>query len=98
MKLLHLDASARTYSYSRLVSAELVTAMRELDPTLAYRHRDLAAEPVPHITQAWTEICDNLMRDGITALAGCTKERGRRRSVLPGPSSSRSSTRSSTRT
>jgi len=30
--------------------------------------RDVAAQPVPPITEAWTEICDNLMRDQITSL------------------------------
>lgn len=68
MKLLHIDASARSRSFSRHVSAELVSALRELEPDLDYRHRDLAKQPVPHITEAWTQICDNLMADGITAL------------------------------
>lgn len=68
MKLLHVDASARSRSFSRQVSAELVSTLRELEPGLEYRHRDLATEPVPHITEAWTQICDNLMADGITAL------------------------------
>lgn len=68
MKLLHLDASARTGSLSRRVAAELVTTLRGLDPSLEYRYRDLAAHPVPHISEAWTELCDNLMRSGITEL------------------------------
>lgn len=68
MKVLHINASARGRSFSRRVSAELISALRELDPDLEYRHRDLATAPVPHITQAWTEICDNLMADGITDL------------------------------
>ncbi len=68
MKLLHVDASARSRSFSRRVSAELVATLRDLDPGMDYHHRDLAVDPVPHITGAWTEICDNLMRDGITAL------------------------------
>jgi FMN-dependent NADH-azoreductase len=66
MKLLHLDASARTASLSRRVGNELVAALRDLDPSLEHHHRDLAARPVPHISEAWTEICDNLMRDGVT--------------------------------
>ncbi len=68
MKLLHVDASARAGSISRRVAAELVATVRGHEPSLDYRHRDLAAHPVPHITEAWTEICDNLMRDGITEL------------------------------
>lgn len=66
MKLLHLDASARSASLSRRVAAELVAAIR--GQGLEYCYRDLAADPVPHISEAWTEICDNLMRDGITEL------------------------------
>jgi FMN-dependent NADH-azoreductase len=68
VKLLHLDASARTGSLSRRIAAELVATLRGLDQSLEYRYRDLAAHPVPHISEAWTEICDNLMRAGITEL------------------------------
>lgn len=68
MRLLHLDASARVGSLSRRLAAELVTSVRAHEPGLVYRYRDLAAHPVPHISEAWTEICDNLMRDGITEL------------------------------
>ncbi|QNS09185.1 FMN-dependent NADH-azoreductase [Streptomyces xanthii] len=64
--LLHLDASARRRSFSREVSAAFADAWREADGTVT--HRDLAADPVPHLTEAWTEICDNLLADGITAL------------------------------
>lgn len=67
MKLLHVDSSPRAGSMSRRVSRELVSALRE-QARVEYAHRDLAAAPVPHITQAWTEICDNLMGDGITEL------------------------------
>jgi FMN-dependent NADH-azoreductase len=68
MKLLHLDASARTRSLSRRVAAALVDTLRGLDDSLDYRYRDLAAHPVPHISEAWTEICDNLMGEQITEL------------------------------
>jgi FMN-dependent NADH-azoreductase len=68
MNLLHLDASARSRSISRELGQAFVSAWRRRLPRSRYVHRDLAAEPVPHITEAWTEICDNLMRDEITAL------------------------------
>ncbi|MEV5607370.1 NAD(P)H-dependent oxidoreductase [Streptomyces sp. NPDC052225] len=61
--LLHLDASARRRSFSREVSGAFADAWREADGTVTYR--DLAADPVPQITEAWTEICDNLLADGI---------------------------------
>ena len=67
--LLHLDASARPEALSRRVGAALVDALRARDPGVDYTYRDLAADPVPHVTQAWTEICENLMRDQITDLS-----------------------------
>ncbi|WP_152361477.1 FMN-dependent NADH-azoreductase [Microlunatus speluncae] len=73
MNLLHLDASARPRSISRELGRAFVTAWRHRLPDSGYVHRDLAAEPVPPITAAWTEICDNLMRDEITALDRLTE-------------------------
>ncbi|MFF7445789.1 MULTISPECIES: NAD(P)H-dependent oxidoreductase [unclassified Streptomyces] len=64
--LLHLDASARRRSISREVSAAFAESWRQSGATVTYR--DLAADPVPPITEAWTGICDNLLADGITAL------------------------------
>ncbi|MFI1722408.1 FMN-dependent NADH-azoreductase [Streptomyces sp. NPDC020489] len=64
--LLHLDASARRRSISREVSAAFAESWRQNGATVTYR--DLAADPVPPITEAWTGICDNLLADGITAL------------------------------
>jgi FMN-dependent NADH-azoreductase len=61
--LLHLDASARTASFSRDLPARYAAAWRG-----TYRYRDLAADPPPVITEAWTEICDQLMADGITEI------------------------------
>ncbi|HEY8547740.1 MAG TPA: NAD(P)H-dependent oxidoreductase [Acidimicrobiales bacterium] len=67
--LLHIDASPRPDGFSRRVGRALADAFRRAaGPDDRYRHRDLTAEPVPHITAAWTEICDNLLRDGITDL------------------------------
>ncbi|MFI6587923.1 FMN-dependent NADH-azoreductase [Embleya sp. NPDC050493] len=49
--LLHLDASIRhSGSVSRELSAHFATRWRETHPDGGYTHRDLAAEPVPHIT------------------------------------------------
>ncbi|MEU3725040.1 NAD(P)H-dependent oxidoreductase [Streptomyces sp. NPDC031705] len=64
--LLHLDASARRRSFSREVSSTFADAWRAAGGTVTYR--DLATDPVPQITEAWTGICDNLLTDGITAL------------------------------
>lgn len=66
--LLHVTASPRTASISTAVSGEVVAAWLAAHPGGRVIRRDLGAHPVPHITDAWTEICDNLMRDRITAL------------------------------
>ncbi|WP_232660705.1 FMN-dependent NADH-azoreductase [Pseudonocardia sp. TRM90224] len=63
--LLHLDASARRASFSRRLGDRFATAWRATHPG-GYVHRDLHAEPVPFIDEAWTEICDELLRRGIT--------------------------------
>lgn len=65
--LLHLDASARRRSFSRSAGDAFALAWRETHPEGRYLHRDLAAEPVPLISEAWTEICDYLLEHGITA-------------------------------
>ncbi|MEV0087281.1 NAD(P)H-dependent oxidoreductase [Saccharopolyspora sp. NPDC050642] len=64
--LLHLDASARSRSFSRALTERFALAWQAANPGQDYVHRDLAAEPVPPIGQAWTEICDDLLRHGIT--------------------------------
>ncbi|MFI6846318.1 NAD(P)H-dependent oxidoreductase [Kitasatospora sp. NBC_00085] len=54
--LLHLDASIRrTGSASRELSAHFATEWRRHHPEGGYVYRDLAAEPVPHITHAVRE-------------------------------------------
>ncbi|WP_330228104.1 NAD(P)H-dependent oxidoreductase [Nocardia sp. NBC_00508] len=55
--LLHLDATARRRSISRELSAAFADAWRERHPEGGYRYRDLAADPVPFIGEAWTELC-----------------------------------------
>src|SRR5262245_2986059 len=64
--LLHLDASARTNSFSRRLSARFAELWRAAHPDGAYTYRDLAQHPVPFITEAWTEICDAVLSREIT--------------------------------
>jgi FMN-dependent NADH-azoreductase len=64
--LLHLDASARRRSFSREVGDAFAASWRAAHPDGLYVHRDLAADPVPFIDEAWTELCDNVLSDGIT--------------------------------
>jgi FMN-dependent NADH-azoreductase len=63
--LLHLDASARPASFSRSLGARFAERWRRHNPAGDYRYRDLALDPVPLISPAWTEICDELLRRGI---------------------------------
>ncbi|MEV6006292.1 NAD(P)H-dependent oxidoreductase [Streptomyces sp. NPDC051976] len=64
--LLHLDASARRASFSRELGEAFATAWRAAHPDGSYVHRDLAATPVPHIGEAWTELCDHVLAHQIT--------------------------------
>jgi FMN-dependent NADH-azoreductase len=64
--LLHLDASARSTSFSRRLGARYADGWRATHPGAGYVHRDLAADPVPFIGEAWTELCDEVMRRRIT--------------------------------
>ena len=64
--LLHLDASARGMSRSRALGRAFVDAWRQECPTGSYSYRDLAANPVPLIGEAWTEICDYVLEHEIT--------------------------------
>jgi FMN-dependent NADH-azoreductase len=53
MKLLHVDSSILgTGSVSRQLSAEIVAAEGRLHPGLEVIYRDLAAEPVGHLSGA----------------------------------------------
>jgi FMN-dependent NADH-azoreductase len=61
--LLHIDASARRDSFSRRLSAAF--AQEWPGPSVC---RDLAADPVPPIGQAWTEICDYVLHHAITEI------------------------------
>jgi FMN-dependent NADH-azoreductase len=53
MKLLHVDASILGQgSVSRQVSAAIVENLTKANPALQVTYRDLAAEPLPHLTPA----------------------------------------------
>lgn len=53
MKLLHLDSAITgDGSVSRLLSAAIVARLRQGDPSLETTYRDLAAEPLGHLTLA----------------------------------------------
>ena len=51
MNLLHIDASVLgDHSVSRQVSAAIVSRLRAADPTLNVTYRDLAADPLAHLS------------------------------------------------
>jgi FMN-dependent NADH-azoreductase len=51
MKLLHLDSSILgDNSASRAISAAIVSTLTAADPAIEVTHRDLAAEPLAHLT------------------------------------------------
>jgi FMN-dependent NADH-azoreductase len=51
MNLLHIDASVLgDHSVSRQVSAAIVARLRAADPTVNVTYRDLAAQPIPHLS------------------------------------------------
>ncbi|HYQ65533.1 FMN-dependent NADH-azoreductase [Actinophytocola sp.] len=64
--LLHLDASARPGSFSRGLSARFAAVWRAVHPDGRYLYRDLAADPVPFVTEGWTSLCDAVLAAGIT--------------------------------
>ncbi|MEW1634659.1 NAD(P)H-dependent oxidoreductase [Streptomyces sp. NPDC093801] len=50
-QLLHVDSSLGTESVSRRLSAHFAEEWRNNHPGAGYVHRDVAARPVPHITE-----------------------------------------------
>jgi FMN-dependent NADH-azoreductase len=64
--LLHLDASARRNSLSRALSAAFAQTWNAAHPDGRHTYRDLAADPVPPIDEAWTELCDHVLEHEIT--------------------------------
>lgn len=70
--LLHLDASPRPTAFSRRVGDAFATAWRSSHPEAGYTHRDLAAEPVPLVDVARTELALQSSATGVVDLAGMT--------------------------
>ncbi|OLT30601.1 FMN-dependent NADH-azoreductase [Nocardiopsis sp. CNR-923] len=68
-QLLHIDSSARRDSFSRELGEAVAAGWRRAHPGCVYVHRDLAQRPVPPIGEAWTEICDAVLRASITDVA-----------------------------
>jgi FMN-dependent NADH-azoreductase len=64
--LLHLDSSPRAAGFSRQVGATYAHAWRAANPGGRFTYRDLTAEPIPFIDEAWTEICDYALEHEIT--------------------------------
>lgn len=64
--LLHLDSSARRDAHSRRLGRIYAESWRAAHPDGEYTYRDLAADPVPPITEGWTELCDHALRHQIT--------------------------------
>jgi len=53
MNLLHIDSSARATSVSRQLSSRFVEEWKVANPEGTVIERDLAATPLPHITDDW---------------------------------------------
>lgn len=67
--LLHIDASARfAASFSRRGSAAFADAWRATYPSGEVITRDRAVRPVPFITEAWTEVDDFTVINGLSDL------------------------------
>ncbi|MFD0339795.1 FMN-dependent NADH-azoreductase [Streptomyces sp. NPDC127117] len=67
--LLHIAASARRDSFSRELGDAFAAAWRSANPSGTYVLRDLRTDPAPQIDEAWTELCDHVLRHGITDIA-----------------------------
>ncbi|MFB7215043.1 FMN-dependent NADH-azoreductase [Streptomyces sp. NPDC056255] len=67
--LLHIAASARRDSYSRELGDAFAAAWQSANPAGTYVLRDLRTDPAPQIDEAWTELCDHVLRHGITDIA-----------------------------
>ncbi|MBB4230581.1 FMN-dependent NADH-azoreductase [Rhizobium mongolense] len=62
--LLHLDSSILGgNSVSRALSAAVVARLKSLDPTIDLVYRDLAAQPIPHLSGSYTAV----VRGGLKA-------------------------------
>jgi FMN-dependent NADH-azoreductase len=66
--LLHIDASPRRRSTSRRVSAAYAEAWRAAHPDGAVLRRDLGHNPLPPVDEAWTEVDEIVIGEGLTDL------------------------------
>ncbi|RJU09608.1 FMN-dependent NADH-azoreductase [Xanthomonas campestris] len=70
MKLLHLDSSILgDYSASRQLTASIVAKLQAADPALQYTYRDLAANPIGHLSGAHLAAAQNPTGDQTPELA-----------------------------
>jgi FMN-dependent NADH-azoreductase len=69
MSLLHLDSSANRSgeSISRQLTALFADTWRALHGSVGYRHRDLAADPVPPLDTAYCALGRRMERNGLVA-------------------------------
>ena len=68
MKLLHLDSSSLgAHSVSRVLSARLAAREQALDPSLDVRYRDLAADPLLHLSCAHLAALQGADADAVLA-------------------------------
>ncbi|GAA2060506.1 NAD(P)H-dependent oxidoreductase [Catenulispora yoronensis] len=67
--LLHLTAGARRASHSARVADAFAESWLAATPDAVHTRRDLTEQPVPPIREAWTTICDTLLREGITDIS-----------------------------
>ena len=73
MKLLHIDSAITgDHSVSRKLTADIVARLRQGDPSLEATYRDLAAEPLGHLTLAdmppsdqTTPVLDDFLAAGV---------------------------------
>ena len=56
MKVLHLDCSPRVESYSRKISAAIMTQLSALDPNVTVIRRDLGQQPLAPIATDYAEL------------------------------------------
>ena len=69
MRLLHVDSSARfAKSSSRALTAHFVAALRAALPGLAVDRLDVAADPLPHVSEAFTAAAYTPERDRTPAM------------------------------
>lgn len=66
--LLHLDASARSDSFSRKLGTSFATAWKASNPEGTYTYRDLIAEPVPPLDEARVQLAIQSSLNGVRGI------------------------------